>query len=1547
MGVRGVYWRPQLDTVGASCGAWAEGCLGCCTQGSSSGQSKKQRQSSGSSNNIGSSNTSSNSKAAPEAVHRGSPHVGGPPLASMLSEAHSKNSLLQQQLQLNSSCGKFSGGRDLSTATTTEKAPDKAWTPSMISDGGAARGPLIASGALMSPVLSAVEVQMQLSEDRGNTPSAVAGGEGGPGGPLEVNDKMVEVGGAPAALVFRLVDEFYETLSAEIEALPPLQQHQQQQQQYRPKRWGPPDTPQYRGELITQLQQLKAANNQQQQEQEQQSERPLEGVEVLLLQGAGRRMPSRAFLQSLCAVEIGTSGSSPLTVAAETLQVLREGQGALHDSAAAAAVLLRRRRNAAPAAAAAAAARQHGRAGGRSRRGRGGGHFFGQRRGPLSSGPRVPKRPRAAALDAAGGPLLERSSSSIKGHLYDELEAAASEGGEAARDLEGPEAAACWDRLGAALVAPSDGLLEASFSGGPQLLLQCCVCKAYFQERESLLNHVGPLPIISTTRRLRGLWGPFKASSSFPPSQGAPLKKALIGAPFSGAAAWGPAARQAEARKRLFVQWTEGYPGYLSGGGRRVICPSSVFAIVSHSPCRAREMLRTYGVYFNENLFEDKLGLLPDALRAEHAEAEGPMEIYVEDYFVDGKPKFGERHELPRSSTAGLFVDIQQNFKEKDQQHQQQQQHQLHSSASSTSFQLMTCVSATQLLESIFPEFNVTCLESWTKARILKRAALLLLVRLPQQVTILTTWVSLNASGPRESISFFFPKAQRGPLAGEGHWGALRVKAGSIAIFLETTPHACFSGTGKGLWMSCDMRWALSPRGASVGPDVAQPLGPDDPAIYDCPLCQVPRKQQDPEWPVPSATWLFSPTGAAAQIAAAEVSVHLTSSSSSSNSRLQVTLRSFGLPTSLLGRLRGAPPIHPWGSLGSEQHVWALPSWNPPPRVNCHTPVNKKACRRRGPCMSLSRCLLISSLVSRAKEEEVLSHDRGPRERPVAAGEDLPALVKEEAVERQKTEMLLRENWRRSLRPLSFSLQAPSAATIASSAAAVDEPYALALEAAAAEEAAARATRKRSLFAPVYEGGLCTQTHLVLLQQQQLQRHLETARKRFKAVLAAATAHGDFPGETTTGDPQMATGDDAIEEEAVTEPEESHADTSQEARTSQQQQQVQQQQQQQQEPQQQQQRQQQQQQEPQQQHQQQQQEPQQQQQQQQEPQQQQQQQQQQELSSGETKPSTGEEPSAAVAAPTLMVSAKPEARKVSLKRRLLAQGVPQLHERRSTLRVGPRVVASGALREIDGLLRPTALGLSPSEASSLPLSVACSKSNRTPYEHHALLVGAFCLSLSSFYTQKEGLSSPLVFARGRSPHPGGPHARGPSEGDNRHELSRCELCLQGPAERIHEGGPPFLGPLNDATAADLCVGRGALEAIRKAEAGEALFLGASREGRTRTRRGGSSSSSSSQGFSSCLMHTSLGTAAIAAEGPLLPQIDVKALARVVPCSAPLVRTKRRRKGGPSKDRKKVPSTTPREATSERTSPARRRPSSEGPLTSRSGRRSVPPSFYDA
>ncbi|KAL8274044.1 hypothetical protein Esti_002043 [Eimeria stiedai] len=1263
-------------------------------------------------------------------------------------------------------------------------------------------GPSWPLGIQGTPMPSAIDGHMQISEDKG-PPGAPVEGEGSPAGLFEVHDKMLE-GGAPAALVFHLLDEFYEALAADIEALPPLQQHQQQQQQHRPKRWGPPDTLQYRCELLTQLQQLRAANKQQQQ---QQRERALEGVELLLLQGAGRRMPSRAFLQGLRAVDNGPLGGPPSSVAAETLAALKEGQGALPDSAAAAAVLLRRRRNAA-AAAAAAAARRHGRSAGRCRRGGRGGHSFGKRRGP-SSALRVPKRPPVAAQEAAGEAPLMRSSSS-KQHLDEELEASVAAAEEAPQELEGPEAAACWDRLKGALGGLTGGALEASFIGGSQVLLQCCVCKAYFRRKEELLDHVGPRPILAI-KRLRGLWGPLRASSSSPALQEGPLKRALVGAPFRGAAAWGPAARQAEVRKRLCVQWTEvvsGGPAHLSlslsfiqasrsmlkrsrpirairaasqvevgeSSVPRLSWGSSPNPLGSCDCSRAREMLRTYGLYFSEDLLENELGSLPNALSAEHAEAEGPVEVYVEDYFVDGKPKFGEPHVLPRPSTAGLFVDLQQNLKE--------------------------------VLESIFPEFEVTCLESWTKARILKG----------------TYETGLHAE--------------------------------------HTLQH-----------------------------QVAQ---------YDTSVSSLEEQEAAQEWSL-----MIS-------VAARCLCLSTASANKSRSSRLQVTLRSFGLPSSLLASLPSGPPNQPWGPLGSEQHAWALPSWNPPSRVNCHTNVNKKACRRRGPCISLSRCLLTRFL---HKEEEAQSCDKGPQELPVVArGEPSNPVKEEEGAERQKTETLLRDNWRRRLRPLSFSLQAPAAAA-ASRAAAVDEPYALALEAAAAEEAAARATRKRSLFAPVYEGGLCIQTHLVLLQQQQLQRHLEVARKRFKAILAAAAAtaesteaaDGDLPAGTTAADLRLTTAVEAIKEEAAAHPNERHADTSQETRTAQQQQQQQEQQQQRQR--------------------------------------QEQQQQQQEHVSGEVKPSSREEPSAALAASAAMKSTKSEAGKVSLKRRLLGapQGATPLHERRSTLRVGPRVGASEALREIDGLLRPTGLGLSTSGAFSLPLSVACSKSNRTPYEHHALVVGAFCLSFSSLYTQK-GASSSVALPRGRSRQQGAPHARRPSDGEDQHGLSGFELCLQGPSEGLHgQGGPPFLGPLGDATAADLRVSRGTLEAMRQSEAGKALLLEASRDTRTRTRR--SSSSSSSQGFSSCLMHTSLNTAAVAAEGPLLPEIDVKALARVVPCSAPLVRTKRR-KEGPSGDKKRGPPTTPREATAEK-GPSRKGPPSEGSLESRSGRRSVLPSLHDA
>ena len=57
---------------------------------------------------------------------------------------------------------------------------------------------------------------------------------------------------------------------------------------------------------------------------------------------------------------------------------------------------------------------------------------------------------------------------------------------------------------------------------------------------------------------------------------------------------------------------------------------------------------------------------------------------------------------------------------------------------------------------------------------------LLLFLLLFQRMTIITTWFSLEDSGPGDGISFFFPNARGGPHDAEGLWGALKARAGML-----------------------------------------------------------------------------------------------------------------------------------------------------------------------------------------------------------------------------------------------------------------------------------------------------------------------------------------------------------------------------------------------------------------------------------------------------------------------------------------------------------------------------------------------------------------------------------------------------------------------------------------------------------------------------------------------------------------------------------------------------------------------------------------------
>ncbi|XP_026190396.1 uncharacterized protein LOC34624564 [Cyclospora cayetanensis] len=138
--------------------------------------------------------------------------------------------------------------------------------------------------------------------------------------------------------------------------------------------------------------------------------------------------------------------------------------------------------------------------------------------------------------------------------------------------------------------------------------------------------------------------------------------------------------------------------------------------------------------------------------------------------------------------------------------------------------------------------------------------------------------------------------------------------------------------------------------------------------------------------------------------------------------------------------------------------------------------------------------------------------------------------------------------------------------------------------------------------------------------------------------------------------------------------------------------------------------------------------------------------------------------------------------------------------RRRTLRRGPRVGALGALSEIDSLIRPTSLDLASLGASALPLSLASSKFNRNPYEHHALIVGAFCLASHAFYAARSGAPGSQPGTLGAQP-----------------DLLHGEL-YEGPQQGLHgERGAPFLGALHDATAADFRIGREALRVTEQRE----------------------------------------------------------------------------------------------------------------------------------
>ncbi|CDJ60392.1 hypothetical protein, conserved [Eimeria maxima] len=478
----------------------------------------------------------------------------------------------------------------------------------------------------------------------------------------------------------------------------------------------------------------------------------------------------------------------------------------------------------------------------------------------------------------------------------------------------------------------------------------------------------------------------------------------------------------------------------------------------------------------------------------------------------------------------------------------------------------------------------------------------------------------------------------------------------------------------------------------------------------------------------------------------------------------------------------------------------------------------------------------------------------------------------------------------------SEATEAEAAAAATAAAAAADGPFSTALQAAAAEEAAAMKARRRTPFAGVW-GDICVQRHLLLLQEQ-MQHHLKIAQDRFKAISAAAAATAAAAAAAGTtgvagaaggpqgkymGGPHSAAG----EAEGPLSP----LDSSSSSPTA-------------------------------------------------DPHRLQQQQQLKQEADDETGLSGG--------SAERQEGAPSSQYKRQCVRAPLLGGPPSPHGAppsalspsgcsRRVLRRAPRVGTMGPLFEVDNLLSLTPLGLTSAGASAVSLSVASSKLNLNAYGHRALLVGAFCLAFAGFYGT--GGPPPPTTPNNNKSGRGGSGGGGPA---SRTLLPPALDHQRGPLLGLHAEGPPFLGPLSDATAADIKIGRAVLKVLQQRGERQAGHP-------TNSSSNSRSNSSSGEGFASCCMHTFEKPAANS-----LPELDAVALCRVCPFSVPVAVPSEG--GGPPKQQQ--PKKAPRKragAPQERahpykgTSTERRKDTGATPTAlhiTRGGRRSVPSPLFD-
>ncbi|OEH78756.1 hypothetical protein cyc_09043 [Cyclospora cayetanensis] len=602
-------------------------------------------------------------------------------------------------------------------------------------------------------------------------------------------------------------------------------------------------------------------------------------------------------------------------------------------------------------------------------------------------------------------------------------------------------------QLAAALKGPP----EAVPVGASRSLLQCCVCKAFFGAPRDLLLHVGPRPLLEA--KSSHLSDPFAADQealsnatfmtaarqgTAPDVQGGPprvndekmltclrwkrctaLRAAL---PSSSPSTWECGLGMHASTQRSFL-------GY-DAGVRPPSRATSLFRFRSLPACRAREMLRRFGVFFSADLMRKRLG----ALAAEPPEAACPFDEAGED---------GISHALPRQAhTPHTLASLEGTF-----------------------------LGGQSELQQIFPDFAVFYLGPCKTPEAFKGPEETLLhgKRAPQQqamqltrkgMTFISTWVFLRKSRLREGICVFFPTGRKRSLSsGGGLWGAPHAKFGSAVILLEATPYGVFGIPRTGEPRCRGLRWALAPQRGPLGLGGPQmPLRSASEGAF-LPLSYLPQlKEGEPAaaWAPPSSSWVFSSAGAEADVAAVKVRVQWTGSSSR-RKRLDVSVRSFGLPIRLLKKfLLGTPSLKPWSL--APLHAGGT-DWRSLATRTLLPFARRRAVAYRGCNFSLYRCTWQQGGC-------YWGIPLGP-----PAEEIDGVLTQKDKQTLRATREVLRQNWRENLKSFAVQIELSSAAAGQSSAAAAaGTRYERLLRIAAAEEASAAKAFAATPFAAVYNG---------------------------------------------------------------------------------------------------------------------------------------------------------------------------------------------------------------------------------------------------------------------------------------------------------------------------------------------------------------------------------------------------------------------------------------------------------------------------------------------